>query len=83
MTFQCTSPAQAWWPQSCCWAGTGTRAAAKIINILAEEAEVVAAWMVPRMRGVRRSGKYFKYALFPQAQVWVHQRSGSLSQGLG
>ena len=34
--------------------------AAKIINILAEEAEVVAAWMVPRMRGVRRSGKYFK-----------------------
>ena len=37
--------------------------AAKFINILAEEAEVVAAWMVPRMRGVRRSGKYFKYAL--------------------
>lgn len=34
--------------------------ATKIINILAEEAEVVAAWMVPRMRGVRRSGKYFK-----------------------
>ena len=36
--------------------------AAKIINILAEEAEVVAAWMVPRMRGVRGNGKYFKCA---------------------
>lgn len=39
--------------------------AARIINILAEEAEVVAAWMVPRMRGIRGNGRYFKCALWP------------------
>ena len=33
--------------------GERDQRAAKIINILAEEAEVVAAWMVPRMRGIR------------------------------
>ena len=32
----------------------------RFVNILAEDASVVAAWMVPRMRGVRGSGKYFK-----------------------
>ena len=39
--------------------------AARIINILAEEAEVVAAWMVPRMRGIRGNGRYFKCAPCP------------------
>ena len=32
----------------------------KVINILAEDAHVVADWLVPRMRGVTRSGTYFK-----------------------
>lgn len=32
----------------------------RFINILAEDASTVAAWMVPRMRGVRGRGKYFK-----------------------
>lgn len=45
--------------------------AAKIINILAEEAEVVAAWMVPRMRGVRRSGKYFKCGPSLTVALWL------------
>lgn len=43
--------------------GERDQRAARIINILAEEAEVVAAWMVPRMRGIRGNGKYFKCAL--------------------
>ena len=34
--------------------------ARKVINILAEDAETVARWLVPRMRGVRGNGKYFK-----------------------
>jgi chlorophyll(ide) b reductase len=57
--------------------------AAKIINILAEEAEVVAAWLVPRMRGVRRSGKYFKcespltvVLCLLHAMVWVQAKTG-------
>jgi chlorophyll(ide) b reductase len=36
--------------------------ARKFINILAEDADTVAAWLVPRMRGVRGNGKYFKCA---------------------
>ncbi|BDA41255.1 Chlorophyll(ide) b reductase NOL, chloroplastic [Coccomyxa sp. Obi] len=43
--------------------------ATKFVNILAEDASVVAAWMVPRMRGVRGSGKYFKF-LTPRGVVW-------------
>lgn len=35
--------------------------AARIVNILAEEPKIVAAWLVPRMRGVTGNGKYFKY----------------------
>lgn len=34
--------------------------AARIVNILAEEPKIVAAWLVPRMRGVTGNGKYFK-----------------------
>lgn len=30
------------------------------INILAEDAQVVSAWLVPRMRGVKGNGTYFK-----------------------
>ncbi len=48
--------------------GERDQRAAKIINILAEEAEVVAAWMVPRMRGIRGNGKYFKCAFCPHRQ---------------
>ena len=51
--------------------GERDQRAAKIINILAEEAEVVAAYLVPRMRGVRGNGKYFRCALSPPA--WVLQ----------
>lgn len=36
----------------------------RFINILAEDAGIVAAWMVPRMRGVRGSNKYFKCAVW-------------------
>ena len=36
--------------------------ARKVINILAEDADTVAAGLVPRMRGVRGNGKYFKCA---------------------
>lgn len=41
-------------------ASTDADVAFRFVNILAEDASVVAAWMVPRMRGVRGSGKYFK-----------------------
>ncbi|EIE25018.1 NAD(P)-binding protein [Coccomyxa subellipsoidea C-169] len=43
--------------------------ASKFINILAEDASTVAAWMVPRMRGVRGSGKYFKF-LTTRGVIW-------------
>ncbi len=48
---------------ACGLAGVGVRNPScmrRFINILAEDASTVAAWMVPRMRGVRGSGKYFK-----------------------
>ncbi|KAL0021902.1 hypothetical protein WJX79_001281 [Trebouxia sp. C0005] len=41
--------------------GVSSPTAAKIVNILAEDPRVVAAWLVPRMRGVTGNGKYFKY----------------------
>ncbi|KAL0054628.1 hypothetical protein WJX82_000172 [Trebouxia sp. C0006] len=41
--------------------GVSSPTAAKIVNILAEDPKVVAAWLVPRMRGVTGNGKYFKY----------------------
>ena len=40
--------------------GVSNPRAARIVNILAEDPQVVAAWLVPRMRGVTGSGKYFK-----------------------
>ncbi len=40
--------------------------ARKIVNILAEDADTVAAWLVPRMRGVRGNGKYFKWVANPK-----------------
>jgi len=40
--------------------GVSSPTAAKIVNILAEDPKVVAAWLVPRMRGVTGNGKYFK-----------------------
>jgi len=33
----------------------------KFFNILAEKPATVAAWLVPRMRGVQGGGKYFKF----------------------
>lgn len=33
----------------------------KFIDILAEEASVVANWLVPRIRGVQGTGSYFKF----------------------
>lgn len=41
--------------------------ATRFINILTEDAAVVAAWLVPRMRGVTGTGAYFKCA--PLAQL--------------
>ena len=35
--------------------------ALKFFNILAEKPATVAAWLVPRMRGVSGGGKYFKF----------------------
>ena len=46
----------------------------KFINVLAEDAGTVAAWLVPRMRGVRGNGKYFKCA----SSVTEHDCAGSL-----
>ena len=40
--------------------GVSNPGAARIVNILAEDPKVVAAWLAPRMRGVTGSGKYFK-----------------------
>ncbi|KAL3133507.1 hypothetical protein ABBQ38_007365 [Trebouxia sp. C0009 RCD-2024] len=41
--------------------GVSNPRAAKIVNILAEDPKVVAAWLAPRMRGVAGNGTYFKY----------------------
>lgn len=43
-------------------AGPHSESAKRIINVLAEDAGTVAAWLAPRMRGVTGSGKYFKCA---------------------
>ena len=43
--------------------GVSSPRAAQIVNILAEEAHVVAAWLCPRMRGVTGQGKYFRWEL--------------------
>lgn len=40
--------------------GVSNPRAAKIVNILAEDAKVVAQWLVPRMRGLTGNGVYFK-----------------------
>lgn len=40
--------------------GVSNPRAAKIVNILAEDPKVVAAWLAPRMRGVAGNGTYFK-----------------------
>ncbi len=40
--------------------GVSSPRAAKIVNILAEDPKVVAAWLVPSMRGVTGNGKNFK-----------------------
>ena len=37
-----------------------TRRSAQFINVLAEDAAVVARWLAPRMRGVKGNGSYFK-----------------------
>lgn len=41
-------------------------AAAKFINILAEDADVVAAWLVPRLRGATGNGGYLRYLTPPE-----------------
>ena len=41
--------------------GVSSPRAAQIVNILAEDAHVVAAWLCPRMRGVTGQGKYFRW----------------------
>lgn len=50
--------------------------AARFINILAEDAALVAAWLVPRMRGVTGTGAYFKCA-HPEDLSLVLARSPS------
>jgi len=37
-----------------------SRRSAQFVNVLAEDAAVVAKWLAPRMRGVTGNGKYFK-----------------------
>ena len=37
------------------------RSLVRIVNILAEFPETVAEWMVPRLRGVTGTGKYFRF----------------------
>lgn len=44
--------------------GVSNPRAAKIVNILAEDPKVVAAWLAPRMRGVAGNGTYFKCVPF-------------------
>ena len=41
--------------------GVSSPRAAQIVNILAEDAHVVAAWLCPRMRGGTGQGKYFRW----------------------
>ncbi|KAL6065731.1 Chlorophyll(Ide) b reductase NYC1, chloroplastic [Balamuthia mandrillaris] len=41
--------------------GNRNRRALSIFNILAERPETVARWMVPRIRGVRGSGRYIRF----------------------
>ena len=41
-------------------AGPHRESAKRIINVLAEDSATVAAWLVPRMRGVTGNGKYFR-----------------------
>lgn len=41
----------------------------KFIDVLAEEPAVVADWLVPRIRGVKGNGAYFKY-LTPWGALW-------------
>ena len=43
-------------------AGPHSESAKRILNVLAEDASTVAAWLAPRMRGVTGSGKYLKCA---------------------
>jgi chlorophyll(ide) b reductase len=40
---------------------TTNRGLIRIVNILAELPETVAEWMVPRLRGVKGTGKYFRF----------------------
>lgn len=41
--------------------------AARLINILAEEPETVAGWLVPRLRGATGNGGYLQYLTIPGA----------------
>ncbi|KAK9846582.1 hypothetical protein WJX81_007004 [Elliptochloris bilobata] len=50
-------------------AGPHSESAKRIINVLAEDAAAVAAWLVPRMRGVAGNGRHFKY-LTARGALW-------------
>lgn len=59
-------------------AGPHGATAARAINVLAEDAAAVAAWLVPRMRGACGSGKYFRCAATP---AWVECMQGGYAPG--
>lgn len=46
-----------------------TRRSAWFVNTFAEEAATVAAWLVPRIRGVQGNGVYIRY-ITPRSVVW-------------
>ncbi|PRW60445.1 putative chlorophyll(ide) b reductase chloroplastic [Chlorella sorokiniana] len=52
---------------------------ARNINIIAEGPDEVAAWLVPRMRGVEGSGRYIRYLTIPE----VLRRYATASQRKG
>lgn len=59
--------------------------AARFLNVLAEEPRTVAAWLVPRMRGVSGNGKYFRYltplsALYKLMTGWRSRRGRFYSE---
>lgn len=50
--------------------GAGSsRRAARVLNVLAEDPNTVARWLVPRMRGIKGNGRYFRY-LTPLSAIW-------------
>ena len=62
------------WSRACSGGEEKDARSRKYVNILAEDAGTVAAWLVPRMRGVRGNGKYFKCAsLHPKPYICLQR----------